>query len=325
MKKVLLVSLALIALFILSALSYVRFALPALNDAPDITVDRSAENIARGKYLAYSVAVCMDCHSTRDWSILSAPPVPGTEGMGGEKFDQTMGFPGIYYSRNITPAGLADWTDGEIFRAITTGVSRNGDALFPVMPHPNYGRVDKEDIYAIIAYLRSMPAIEHENMASTSDFPMSLIVNTIPQEASFAELPDRADKVAYGKYLVTMASCVDCHTPFEKGEYDFNYLLAGGREFILPWATLTTPNLTPDKETGLGNWSEEMFVRRFKAYADSTYVPVTVNPGDFMTIMPWMMYATMEEEDLKSIYAYLQSLEPVSQQINLFKLNENPN
>jgi len=322
MKKIILLSLAFIALFILSAISYVKFALPSVNSAPELNVDKSAESIARGKYLAYSVAVCMDCHSTRNWTILSGPPVPGTEGMGGEKFDQTMGFPGVYYSRNITPAGLSDWTDGEIFRAITTGVSKNGDALFPVMPHPNYGQADKEDIYDVIAYLRSMVPIEHENKPSKSDFPMSLIVNTIPKEASFSTMPKRSDKVAYGKYLVNLASCADCHTPFEKGEYDESYYLAGGREFILPWATLTTPNLTPDNKTGIGSWGEKEFVGKFKAYADSAYAPVKVNPGDFMTIMPWMMYATMEEEDLQSIYAYLRSLEPIEHSIERFVLNE---
>lgn len=321
MKKIVLFSLAFIALFILSAISYVKFALPAIDEAPDIIVDKSAESVARGKYIAHSVAVCMDCHSTRDWSTLSGPPIKGTEGMGGEKFDQTMGFPGEYYSRNITPYGLSDWTDGEIFRAITAGVSKNGEALFPVMPHPNYGRLDKEDIYDVIAYLRSMPTIKHENISSKSDFPMNLILNTIPKEATFTTRPNKTDKVAYGEYLVTMASCIDCHTPFEKGEYDLSMLLAGGREFQLPWAILTTPNLTPDVKTGLGTWSEADFVNKFKAYADSSYIPVKVNPGDFMTIMPWMMYATMEEEDLKSIYAYLQSLEPINHPIERFRLN----
>jgi mono/diheme cytochrome c family protein len=313
---------AFIALFALSAISYVKFGLPAIAPAPELTVDKSAESINRGKYLANSVAVCMDCHSTRDWSVFSGPPVPGTEGKGGEKFDQTMGFPGVYYSRNITPYGLGNWTDGEIFRAITSGVNKDGDALFPVMPHPNFGQVDKEDIYDIIAYLRSLPPIETENIASDSDFPMSLIINTIPKEPTFSVIPDKSDKVAYGKYLVTMASCGDCHTPFDKGEYDKSMFLAGGRAFILPWATLTTPNLTPDDKTGIGTWSEADFVNRFKAYQDSSYVPVKINPGDFMTLMPWTMYATMEKSDLESIFAYLQSLEPIDNPVERFVLKD---
>ncbi|RLD19233.1 MAG: cytochrome C [Bacteroidetes bacterium] len=324
MKKILLYSLTILTLFIFSALSYVKLALPDVGSAPDINVEKTATNIARGKYLANSVAVCMDCHATRDWSLFSGPPIPGTEGKGGERFDQTMGFPGVYYSRNLTPYGLGDWTDGEIFRAITTGVSKNGDPLFPVMPHPNYGRADKNDINDIIAYLRSLPQIESDNIPSDSDFPMNFIVNTIPQSASFISKPDKANKVTYGEYLVNMAACADCHTPFEKGQYDESKRLAGGRSFILPWATLTTPNLTPDVKTGLGAWTEEAFVQKFKAYQDPTYVPLKIKKGDFMTLMPWQMYGTMEEEDLKAIYSYLQSLEPINHPIDRFILNDQP-
>lgn len=64
-----------------------------------------------------------------------------------------------------------------------------------------------------------------------------------------------------------------------------------------------------------------MFVRTFKQYQDSSYVIPQVKEGDFVTMMPWIMYATMEEEDLKAIYAYLQSLEPISNEIEKFKLH----
>lgn len=76
---------------------------------------------------------------------------------GGEFFGPDLGFPGEFYSRNLTPANLRGWTDGEIFRAITAGVNKEGEALFPVMPYRNYSKMDKEDIYDIIAYLRTLP------------------------------------------------------------------------------------------------------------------------------------------------------------------------
>lgn len=296
--------------------------LPNVGDAPDIEVSKAPNNVERGRYLANSVAVCMDCHSVRDWSLFTGPPSPGTLGRGGEEFNQKMGLPGIYYSKNLTPYGLEDWTDGEIFRAVTTGVSKDGSALFPIMPHPNYARVSKDDIYDIIAYLRTLDPIEYTPPPAESDFPMNFIINTIPQEPMFTPIPDDSDTVAKGKYLVTMASCADCHTPFDKGEYDMSMFLAGGREFPFPWATLTTANLTPDEETGLGNWTEKVFVQRFKQYQDSSYVIPKVKPGDFMTIMPWIMYSTMEEEDLKAIFAYLQSLDPISHEVETFKLLE---
>jgi mono/diheme cytochrome c family protein len=316
MKKILLFIAIFIAVFLISSISYIKFALPDAGPAPDIKVEMTSENVERGRYLANSVALCMDCHSTRDWTQYAGPPIPGTEGIGGERFDQNMGFPGVYYSRNITPYSLASWTDGEIFRAITTGISKDGSALFPVMPHPNYGQLDKKDIIAIIAYLRTLEPVETENIPSESDFPMSLIVNTIPKEASFVERPDPSEKVAYGKYILTMASCGDCHTKVKNGQFIEGMFLAGGREFITPWGTVRSANLTPDDKTGLGIWTEDSFLKRFKMHTDSTYVNPPFDPDkDMFTIMPWLMYANMKEEDLRAIYAYLRSLEPIEHSV----------
>src|ERR1035437_9435534 len=116
------------------SVGYLKFALPDVDAAPDLKIVSSPEKIARGEYLANSVCVCMDCHGTRDWSKFSGPPVDGTKGKGGEVFDQKFGFPGAYVSKNITPFSLGKWTDGEIFRAITCGVNKDGKALFPIMP-----------------------------------------------------------------------------------------------------------------------------------------------------------------------------------------------
>lgn len=74
--------------------------------------------------------MCLDCHSQRDYSKFAAPLVPGTEGKGGELFGKDLGFPGDFYSPNITPAGVGNWTDGELFRTITTGVSKDGMLCF---------------------------------------------------------------------------------------------------------------------------------------------------------------------------------------------------
>ena len=123
-----------------------------------------AQKIKKGSYLANHVANCMDCHSQRDFSQFSGPVIPGTEGMGGAIFDTTLGVPGIVYARNITPdtaTGIGNWTDAEIFRAITQGISKTGDTLFPAMPYPHYNGMDKNDIYDIIAYIRSLKPINN--------------------------------------------------------------------------------------------------------------------------------------------------------------------
>ncbi len=321
MKRIFLIILIVVAIFMASSISYVKFGLPDVGDAPEITIEITPERIERGDYIANKVALCMDCHATRDWSLLAGPPKPGTEGAGGERFDQNMGFPGVFYSRNITPYRLKDWSDGEIFRAITTGVSKDGSALFPVMPYSNYRNLDREDIYSVIAYLRSLEPIENTTAGSIPDFPMNIIINTIPQEANLQPIPDKSNRVEYGNYLLTMASCSDCHTPFVQGEPIEGMYMAGGHEFKMPWGIVRPANLTPDMETGIGTWTEEQFVSRFNLYEDSSYVVPRVDEGDFITAMPWMMYSGMEDDDLKAIFAYLQSIPPNSNQVTKWTPN----
>lgn len=298
-------------------LAYVKTALPKVADAPDLKIEVTPERIERGAYLANNVMLCIDCHSARDWRYFSGPLVAGSEGKGGEKFDQTMGFPGSYVAPNVTPFGMKDWTDGEIFRAITSGVSKDGRPLFPIMPHPNFGQLDKEDIYSVIAYIRTLPSVENHPEASTSDFPMNFIIHTIPKDPQFSSVPDPSDKVAYGKYLVTAASCFTCHTNEIKGEI-VGEPFAGGREFQFPdGSILRSSNITPHA-TGIGNWSEDMFVLKFKQYADTSYQYQQVAPGQFQTLMPWTMYGQMEVDDIRAIYAYLKTVEPVESRIEKF-------
>mgnify|MGYP000868716819 FL=1 len=98
---------------IVIAITYITQALPDIPVQADLKVEITPERVARGEYLANSVCVCMDCHSTRDWNSFSGPLVPGTLGKGGERFDQSMNFPGVIYARNLIPFGLKDWTDGQ--------------------------------------------------------------------------------------------------------------------------------------------------------------------------------------------------------------------
>lgn len=312
MKKLLLAFVLVAIIVIGGALTYVKTFLPNVGDAPDITIEITPERVARGKYIANNVAVCIDCHSQRDWGTFAAPPIEGTFGGGGEIFSEDFGFPGNYYSKNITPYGIGDWTDGEVLRAITTGVSKEGNALFPIMPYPHYGTLTEEDLYSIIAYVRSLEPIKKDIPASTSNFPINFLINTMPQPAKFGTTPDKNNKVEYGRYLTNMAGCIECHTKQEKGQLLDGMHFAGGFDFKLPMGTVTSPNITPDKATGIGTWNEDMFVARFKQYADSNYIPQKVGENDFQTVMPWTMYAGMEENDLRAMFAYLRSLEPIN-------------
>jgi hypothetical protein len=303
-------ALGLVAILVVLVL-YVSYALPSVGDAPkDLKVEITPEKVERGKYLAYHVMMCVECHSERDFRYFAGPSKPGTEAAGGDVFDHKFGFPGSFVSANLTPFNLKDWTDGEIFRLITTGVRKNGEPIFPVMPYLNYGQLDPEDIEAVIAYLRTLEPVETKHAQSSADFPFNLILRTIPAKASPTKRPDPSDEVAYGKYMVTASACIECHTNFADGKF-IGEPFAGGRSFKFPdGSLLTSPNITPHA-SGLGGWTKEMFIQRFKMYAEEGMHHKEVKPGELQTMMPWLMYSGMTEQDLSAIYAYLRTVPPV--------------
>ncbi len=324
MKKLLKILVVLVALAIFGIgglAAYVKFALPSTGPAPDLKVELTPERIARGEYLANSVTVCIDCHSKRDWSRFSGPLTDGTIGMGGDVFDKNMGFPGTYYAPNITPEGIGRYTDGELFRAITTGVNKEGEALFPVMPYHYYGQMDEEDIKSIIAYLRTLKPIKNDVPRSVSDFPMNFIINTIPHKAEFTRLPPVTDTVAYGKYLTNAAGCVECHTPADKGMLIEGMEFGGGREFRFPEGySIRSSNITADKSTGIGNWNSDMFINTFRTRSDPTIRASTLDSAKYNTIMPWTMYGKMTDADLRAIFAYLKTVKPIKNEVQPFPL-----
>lgn len=320
-KRLVIFSLIFIGIVLIGIMGYVKIFLPDVGPAPEIIVEMTPKRVERGSYLANHVAVCMDCHSTRDWSRFSAPLVDGTLGKGGEYFGPEMGFPGKFYSKNLTPAHLGEWTDGEIFRAITSGVSRKGEALFPVMPYKYYGKMNRQDIYDIIAYLRSLAPIASEVPESEVDFPMNFILNTLPAKARLVERPVASERTAYGAYLVNAAGCIECHTPADKGQLLTEKAFAGGRRFEMPGGVLYSANITPDQETGIGSWSQEAFVARFKAFESPESAP-ELKEGAINSVMPWSMYAGMKKSDLEAIYAYLRTLRPVNNKVVVYSIEQ---
>jgi mono/diheme cytochrome c family protein len=299
-----------------TGLSYVKIQLPDVGAAPDIKIEYTPERIEHGRYLATCVTVCMDCHSKRDFGKFAGPLVPGTLGMGGERFDESVGLPGVFVSSNITPEGIGRYTDGELVRVITTGVSKEGKAMFPLMPYSYYGRMDTEDIYSIIAYIRSIPPIKNEVQSSVADFPVNFIMNTIPKKAAPQKKPEPSDVLAYGKYMTNAAGCRECHTAEEKGRIIIEKAFSGGRQFAFPdGSKVNSSNLTPDNDTGIGRWTKEVFIQRFKVFADSSYVSPSVARGDFNSPMPWTMYGRMKKEDLGAIFEYLKSLAPIPNKV----------
>ncbi|MBT4100255.1 MAG: cytochrome C [Gemmatimonadetes bacterium] len=286
---------------------FILTSYPDVAPAPQIDVARTPAQIERGQYLAEQVTVCQTCHTPRDYSMFAGPIKQDRLGAGGERWDQSMGLPGVLYADNITPAALGEWTDGEILRAFTSGVSRDGTALFPLMPYHAYGRMDVADAEAIVAYLRQIPAIEHDVPDRSLDPPLNLVVRLMPQQADPQPVPSTSDELTYGEYVTTIAACSACHTPLTTdGQPVVEMGYAGGHEYPLPTGGIVrAANITPHEASGIGSWSREQFIARFRAMNGARE---SVAPGAFNTVMPWTDYGKMTEQDLGAIYTYLMSL-----------------
>lgn len=309
-----------ILVVILGFVGYIFIAFPKVSPPKDITINSTPEMTERGKYLAEHVVGCIDCHSTRDWKKFAGPIVPGTEGKGGGLFaKENIGVPGTFYAKNITPTYLKKYSDGELYRLITTGVTKEGKAIFPLMPYMAYGKMDPEDVKAVISYIRTLSPKEGSYPEPKYDFPLNIIVRTIPHDATPMQRPSLSDTVKYGEYLATIAACGDCHTPMEKGKRIPEKYFAGGMEFKNEYGDVVrSANITQSYETGIGLWSEETFIGKFKAFRDSAMRNTPVGPHEFNSAMPWILFSGMKDEDLKAIYRFLQTIPPVENKVEKF-------
>jgi mono/diheme cytochrome c family protein len=305
---------------------YMKTAFPKVGPvSADVKVQtQDTAILARGEYLVHHVAGCVDCHTPRQMDIFAIPRIPGKDGMGGMAFTRDLGFPGDFYSKNITSdkkTGIGDWSDAQLFHTVTTGVRKNGDPLFPLMPYLHYGKADQKDMEAILAYIRTLKPIENQVAESAPDFPVNLFMRMKPCDANCTPAPDRSNNIAYGQYLVNLASCEDCHTPRDdKGEFVPGQFLAGGSAFNLKgMGTVTSGNLTPDNTTGIGSWTKEMFIQKFKAFDGNDSWKVPWQQKGYQTIMPWPEYAGMTEDDLGAIYDYLRTVPAVNKQVTKWK------
>jgi len=334
--KILGALLAVVVVLVAGLLTYVSLALPKVAPADaSLRVEITPQRVKRGEYLANHVAACMGCHSQRDWSTYGHPIKPGTLGMGGEPiFDARIGLPGTIHPKNITPYGLKDTNDGELVRVLRTGVRKDGQPLFPFMPYPAFAKMSQEDLYSIIAYLRTLPPIPNDVEEHQLIFPVNVIVRTIPKDAGdYPAQPDPKDTVAYGKYLVGLGSCKDCHTPVDAHHQPLPGMdFAGGQEWPYldsRWqrhprgGLLRVPNITPDKDTGIGAWTRKDFIARFAAWrgkaGEAQMKKLDLDKGDYLELMPYREYSGMSDQDLGAIYDYLHSVPPVRNPVVRFE------
>jgi mono/diheme cytochrome c family protein len=297
--------------------------LPRTQPPSELRVAATPEQVERGRYLAINVLQCVDCHSVRDWTKYGGPPIEPI-GAGRPCMDRktpTAGvnvnqeyFPGVLCIRNITPdraTGIGEWTDGEIIRAVREGIGRDGRGLFPIMPYFIYRHLSDEDVQAVVAYLRTLPPADSGIKPERQiEFPLNLLVRLWPEPlAAPVVAPDRTkDRLAYGEYLARIARCEFCHTPREPNAMEGfeGRRFAGGMPFFLGKERVMYPmNLTPHA-SGLGGWTREQFIARFRAHA----TPQTVTPAQ-NTLMNWNAFAGLTDDDLNLLWDFFMTLPPV--------------
>lgn len=318
------VGLVLLVVVALAAIgvSYLALKKPAQRPPTAEKIQATPERLARGRYLAHHVSMCIECHSDHTQAF-ALPFKPGSDGVRGLVWDRSIGFPGTLAAANLTPdpeTGLGQWTDGEILRAVREGVDRNGNAIFPIMPYGHFRSMSDEDAKSIVVYLRTLQPQRYVKPAKSLDVPMNFIEKFIPQPITAPiPAPDRSNEVAYGKYLATIAVCGECHTPKDdKGKPLPGMEFAGGFEMKHAGFRVVSANITPHPSTYIGRATREEFIGRFRSFAGFTADNAPPAPKGRNTVMPWIAYSGMTDQDLGAIYAYLKTLPPVEHQVNSF-------
>lgn len=304
-------------------ISWLALRKPASRPASAERFEATPARLARGHYLVNHVADCLGCHSDHVGDRFGFPIKPGTEGQGGFVFDKKLGFPGVVAAQNITSdpeTGLGRWTDGEIVRAIREGVDRNGDALFPMMPYVHLSNLDDEDAKSIVVYLRTLKPVRNAVQAKAIDFPINLFVKFTPKPLDGAvHAPSRSDSKKYGEYLTRIGGCYECHTPHDsKNQLVADQAFSGGWEMRGPWGRVVTANLTPHPSTYIGRASKAEFIGRFRAFQQFDALTSPACPKGRNTVMPWLAFSHMTDEDLGAIYDYLRTLPPNERKVNSF-------
>jgi hypothetical protein len=187
-------------------------------------------------------------------------------------------------------------------------VSRDGSALFPIMPYESFRHMSDEDLASVVVYLRTIPAVRNQLARTTLDFPLSRIVNTMPQPLE-GSVPEPA-AASRGEYLVQLAECQSCHTPAVQGAPLEGMTFAGGFEFKpIGWTgrPVVSANITPDA-SGIAHYDEALF---------ETVLRTGKLPGRQLSgIMPYAHFARLTPEDIKAVFAHIKAQKPVQHRVS---------
>jgi mono/diheme cytochrome c family protein len=317
-----------------AALGLILFACSDADYAPPVSTSPE-DRVTRGQYLVDHVSGCGDCHTPRG---AMGAPLQDQYLAGAECFVR-LDDGSCLHSSNLTnhETGLANLSDAEIARMIKDGVrpSATGDeALFPVMASFVYHNLRDDDLAAIVAYLRTVPGVQHAVPRRDADFDIpgpdalaslaptrfgarrGALAPAVALAASMIPMPmpgyPQPEAALRGRYLATAAgACLVCHSRHVDPEpewLDYDGLFAGGEEFAVGLPTFSyAGNITSDPETGIGDWSLDDIVTVIKQGSDPD--------GDGicppMPAGPMAAFAGMTDEDALDIAHYIKSLPPI--------------
>ena len=264
---------------------------------------------AKGQYI-FALAGGCTCHTEPK----------GTHHVGARAFPIPFG---TVYSTNITQdkeTGLGAWSDQQIYDAMVKGIRRDGSRILPVMPYEEYSGMAREDMKALVAYLRTLKPVRKVNPrppAHVSFFRPLVTPIWLKLFGRFYDPPARAPSggIERGRYLVDHVSlCGDCHTPRNSlGVPNRSQYLAGAGKKIGPLGN-AVPNITPDKETGIGEWKREDIV---ELLISGTKPDLDNVQGLMAEVIqgPPLGYKDMKKEDALAIADYLKSIPAIKNKI----------
>jgi mono/diheme cytochrome c family protein len=256
--------------------------------------------VRRGEYLARA-GDCAACH-TADKSRPFAGGLPITTPFG------------TIYTPNITSdpdTGIGSWTDADFLRAMREGIGRGGERLYPAFPYAEYTKVRSDDVLAIRAWLNTLTPIRYTPPANRMSFPFNqrwLMVfwNMLNfREGPFVPDPKQSPEWNRGAYLVKgLAHCEECHTPRNLTQGLKTSERLSGAE-VSGWHAY---NITPDKNAGVGNWSDDELMQYLATGVAHGHATAAGPMAD--VVQDSMQY--LSQQDLRSIVVYLRSVPPKS-------------
>jgi mono/diheme cytochrome c family protein len=264
---------------------------------PDVAP--TAAMVARGAYLVRA-ADCVSCHTRPG----------GAPFAGGRKFD--LGRLGVLYSPNITPdkaTGIGAWSDDDFRRAIELGIAKGGVHLYPAFPYASFTLLTDADVLAIKAYLFSLQPVGYTPPADHMRFPyserwlMAYWSWLFDPDHRFKPDASKSDAWNHGKYLVTaLGHCGECHTSRNLFEaMDRSKAYAGA--ITQKWKAY---DITPDKRTGIGGWSDADLVSYLSTGFAKDHGPASGPMAE--AVSNSLRYLPLT--DIQDIVTYLRSLKP---------------